>query len=86
VSPQATARQRETLATYVATGGSISRTAVSLGISRSTAKRHLADLRARFGLSTEQLIYVGLAGGWLSVPELKSPTDPYAGSVGFGLR
>ena len=69
--PQATARQREALATYVATGGSIARTAAVLGISRSTAKRNLADLRARFGLSTEQLIYVGLSAGWLLVPSLE---------------
>lgn len=68
--PSATARQRETLATYVAAGGSMVKTAAVLGISRSTAKRHLADLRARFGLSTEELIYVGQAAGWLSVPEL----------------
>jgi hypothetical protein len=31
---------------------------------------HLADLRARSGLTTEQLIYVGRAAGWLSVPML----------------
>lgn len=30
--------------------------------------RHLADLRARSGLSTGQLIYAGRAGGWLVVP------------------
>lgn len=65
-----TARQRQTLETYVATGGSMARAAVALGISRSTAKRHLADLRARFGLSTEQLIYVGRAAGWLVVTSL----------------
>jgi len=34
------------------------------------AKRHLADLRARSGLTTEQLIYVGRAAGWLLVPSL----------------
>jgi len=73
MSPVATPRQREALATYVATGGSISKTAAVLGISRSTAKRHLADLRARFGLSTEQLIYVGQAGGWLMVESLEDP-------------
>ena len=44
-------------------GGSMARTAACLGISRSTAKRHLAQLRARFGLSTEQLVYVGRATG-----------------------
>jgi DNA-binding CsgD family transcriptional regulator len=71
--PRATERQRETLATYVATGGSMARTAHALGISRSTAKRHLADLRARFGLSTEQLIYVGKSAGWLVVRSLEDP-------------
>jgi DNA-binding CsgD family transcriptional regulator len=70
----ATARQRQTLATYVATGGSMARTAAALGISRSTAKRHLADLRARFGLSTEQLIYVGRAAGWLVVEGFEPPS------------
>ena len=72
-APRATERQRETLATYVATGGSVARTAAVLGISRNTAKRHLADLRARFGLSTEQLIYVGTSAGWLAVVNLEDP-------------
>ena len=31
----------------------------------------LADLRARSGLTTEQLIYAGRAGGWLVVPSLE---------------
>jgi hypothetical protein len=30
-----------------------------------------ADLRARSGLTTEQLIYVGRAAGWLEVPGLE---------------
>jgi hypothetical protein len=34
-------------------------------------KRHLADLRARSGLTTEQLIYAGRAAGWLVVPSLE---------------
>jgi len=72
----ATPRQREALAAYVATGGSVGRTAAVLGISPSTAKRHLADLRARFGLSTEQLVYVGRADGWLSVPALEPGRSP----------
>jgi len=37
----------------------------------STAKRHLADLRARSGLTTEQLIYRGRAEGWLVVASLE---------------
>jgi hypothetical protein len=41
------------------------------GIQPSTAKRHLADLRAKFGLTTEQLIYAGRAAGWLAVPSLE---------------
>jgi transposase len=68
--PRATERQRQALAAYVADGGSISAAAIALGISRSTAKRRLADLRARFGLSTEQLIYVGATAGWLVVERL----------------
>jgi Bacterial regulatory helix-turn-helix protein, lysR family. len=60
------------LAAYVAAGGSVPGAARSVGIRPSTVKRHLADLRARFGLTTEQLIYSGRAAGWLVVPELES--------------
>jgi hypothetical protein len=42
-----------------------------VGIRPSTAKRHLADLRARSGLTTEQLIYAGRAAGWPEVPSLE---------------
>ena len=42
-----------------------------VGIRPSTVKRHLADLRARSGLSTEQLIYRGRAEGWLVVSSLE---------------
>ena len=66
-SPQATRRQMEVLAAYVATGGSVSATASLVGIRPGTAKRHLADLHARSGLTTEQLIYRGRAEGWLVV-------------------
>ena len=37
----------------------------------STVKRHLTDLRARSGLTTEQLAYAGRAAGWLVVPSLE---------------
>jgi hypothetical protein len=40
-----------------------------VSIRPSTAKRHLADLRMRTGLSTEQLIYAGRARGWLIVSD-----------------
>lgn len=66
-----TARQVDVLAAFVAAGGSVSDAAGSLGIRPSTAKRHLADLRARSGLTTEQLIYAGRAQGWLMLPELE---------------
>ncbi len=66
-----TARQVDVLAAFVAAGGSVSDAAERLGIRPSTAKRHLADLRARSGLTTEQLIYAGRAGGWLLVPSLE---------------
>ncbi len=66
----ATPRQVDVLAAYVAAGGSVPDTAVLMGIQPSTAKRHLADLRARSGLTTEQLIYAGRAAGWLVVPSL----------------
>jgi predicted ArsR family transcriptional regulator len=68
----ATPRQWEVLAAYVAAGGSVPDAAARVGIRPSTAKRHLADLRARSGLTTEQLIYCGRAEGWLNVPSLES--------------
>jgi predicted ArsR family transcriptional regulator len=42
-----------------------------VGIRPSTVKRHLADLRARSGLTTAELIYAGRAAGWLVVPSLE---------------
>ncbi len=71
-SPQATQRQMDVLAAYVAAGGSVPDAAKLVGIRPSTVKRHLADLRARSGLTTEQLIYLGRAEGWLLVPSLES--------------
>jgi predicted ArsR family transcriptional regulator len=65
-----TARQVDSLAAFVAAGGSVQDAAELVGIRPSTVKRHLADLRARSGLTTEQLIYLGRAEGWLVVPEL----------------
>ena len=70
LSPRATQRQMDVLAAYVVAGGSVSRAATLVGILPSTVKRHLADLRARSGLTTEQLIYSGRAAGWLVVPSL----------------
>ena len=67
----ATRRQLDVLAAYVEAGGSVSSAAARAGVRPSTAKRHLADLRARTGLSTEQLIYVGRAAGWLVVDALE---------------
>ena len=72
LSPQATQRQMDVLAGNVAVGGSVHGAAELAGIRPSTVKRHLADLRARSGLSTEQLIYRGRAAGWLVVPGLES--------------
>ncbi len=66
----ATQRQMDVLAAFVAAGGSVSDAASRVGIRPSTAKRHLADLRARSGLSTEQLIYFGAVAGWLVVPDV----------------
>ena len=71
---RATPRQCAALAAYVEAGGSVVDAADALRLSPSTVKRHLADLRARFGLSTEQLIYVGRAYGWLHVPALEPGT------------
>ena len=71
LSPQATRRQVEVLAAFVAAGGSVADAAALVGVRPSTAKRHLADLRARSGLTTEQLIYRGRAEGWLVVEGLE---------------
>ena len=68
---RATQRQMDVLAAFVAAGGSVQDAAQLVGIRPSTVKRHLADLRARSGLTTEQLIYAGRAGGWLVVPSLE---------------
>lgn len=65
LSPRATQRQMDVLAAYVAAGGSVQDAAELVGIRPGSVKRHLADLHARSGLSTEQLIYTGHAGGWL---------------------
>ena len=71
LSRPATQRQMDVLAAFVAAGGSVQGAARSVGIRPSTVKRHLADLRARSGLTTEQLIYRGRAEGWLLVPALE---------------
>lgn len=71
LSPHPTERQMDVLAAYVAAGGSVQEAAKLAGIRPSTVKRHLADLRARSGLTTAQLIYAGRAAGWLLVPSLE---------------
>lgn len=71
LSRPATQRQRDVLAAFVAAGGSIRKAAALVGIQPSTAKRLLADLRAKSGLTTPELIYAGRAAGWLSVPSLE---------------
>ena len=76
LSPQATQRQMDVLAAYVAAGGSVAEAAGLVRIRPSTVKRHLADLRARSGLTTEQLIYRGRAEGWLVVPDLEPQWPP----------
>lgn len=67
----ATQRQMDVLAAFVAAVGSVLEAAELVGIRPSTVKRHLADLRARSGLTTEQLIYAGRSAGWLVVPSLE---------------
>lgn len=71
LSRPATPRQMDVLAAFVAARGSVPDAAKLVGIRPSTAKRHLADLRAKSDLSTEQLIYAGRAAGWLEVPSLE---------------
>jgi transposase-like protein len=66
-----TAREVDVLAAFVEAGSSVSRAAARVGIRPSTVNRHLADLRARSGLTTEQLIY-GRAEGWLVIPSLET--------------
>lgn len=71
LSPKATQRQMDVLAAYVTAGGSVPDAAQLVGIRPSAVKRHLADLRARSGLTTEQLIHAGRASGRLVVPSLE---------------
>jgi predicted ArsR family transcriptional regulator len=71
LSRPATQRQVDVLAAFVTAGGSVQDAAELVGIRPSTVKRHLADLRARSGLTTRQLIYTGRAAGWLLVPRLE---------------
>ena len=70
-SRSATPRQMDVLAAFVTAGGSVQDAAEFVGIRPSTGKRNLADLRARSGLTTQQLIYTGRAAGWLLVPSLE---------------
>ena len=87
LSPQATPRQMNVLAAFVEAGGSVTGAAKLVGIRPSTVKRHLADLRARSGLTTEQLIYAGRAAGRLIVPSLEpSGIDGAPETLGRGLQ
>jgi hypothetical protein len=69
LSPHATQRQMDMLATYVAAGGSVPDAAELAGIPPSTLKRHLSDPRVRMWLTTEQLTYAGRGEGWLGCAE-----------------
>ena len=71
ITRRATRRQMEVLAAFVEAGGSVTVAAELVGIRPGTVKRHLADMRARLGLTTAQLIYTGRAEGWLMVPSLE---------------
>jgi hypothetical protein len=77
-----TPSQVAALAAFVEAGGSVADAAELVGIRPSTVKRHLADLRAKSGLSTEQLIYAGRAAGWLVVPSLEPTWTDEASSPG----
>ena len=68
--PQATRRQMDVLAAYVAAGGSVHDAAELVGIRPSTVKAPRRPTSA-VGLTTEQLIYSGRALGWLVVPSLE---------------
>ena len=67
----ATQRQMDVLAAFVAAGGSVHDAPELVGIRPSTVKRHLADVRARSGLTTEQLIYARRASGRLVVQNVE---------------
>ena len=69
-----TVRQKAALAAFVS-AGSVRGASRAIGVAPSTVKRHLADLRARTGLTTEQLIYSGRSAGWLVVPDLEHEND-----------
>ena len=71
LSRPATQRQMDVLAAFVAAGGSVPDAAELVNIRPGTVKRHLADLRAKSGLTTVELIYSGRAAGWLVVPSLE---------------
>ena len=71
ITRRVTRRQMEVLAAFVEAGGSVTVAAELVGIRPGTVKRHLADMRARLGLTTAQLIYTGRAEGWLMVPSLE---------------
>ena len=86
LSRRVTQRQMDVLAAYVAAGGSVTDAAKLVGIRPSTVKRHLADLRARSGLTTEQLIYSGRAKGWLVVPSLEPGCDSSPAVLGCAPR
>ena len=61
------------LAAFVTVGGSVPDVAEHVGIGPNTVKRHLADVRPRSGLTTEQPIYAGRASGQLVIPSLEPP-------------
>jgi hypothetical protein len=70
-SPKVTQRQMDVLAGDVAAGGPVQDAPELVGIRPSTVKRHFADLRARSGLATAQLIHAGRAAESLMVPSLE---------------
>ena len=67
----------DVLDAHVSAGGSV-QVAGRVGVRPGTAKRHLADLQALSGLSTEQLICRGRAEGWLAVPTHEPPHVGYS--------
>ena len=81
-----TARQVDVLAAFVAAGGSVAEAAARVGVRPSTAKRHLADLRARSGLTTEQLIYRGRAAGLARGAEPRAQLNSHRPSAGLPQR
>ena len=67
----ATGRQLDVLAAFVAAGGCVPDAAARVWHTAELGQAARRGPALRSGLTTEQLIYGGRAGGWLVVPSLE---------------